>query len=95
MNDPERGDSRVERTMGILWDVVEDTVLALPKYNLHGTSRGKSLGPNLIEMAHADIMKMKITRLIFFSLSAQTDCHLGNLFGPNVTCIKALSSRSC
>ena len=40
-------------------------------------------------MADADIMKMKITRLIFLLLSAQTYCRLTNLIGPLVTCIKA------
>ena len=48
LNDPKRDNSRVGRTMGIQWDVVSDTVLALPKYNLHGTSRGRPLGPDLI-----------------------------------------------
>ena len=37
LNDPKRGDSRVERTMGILWDVLEDTVLARPANNYSPT----------------------------------------------------------
>ena len=49
---PKRGNARIERTLGILWDVVEDTIVALPKYNLHGS---------LIEMVDELIMKMKIT----------------------------------
>ena len=92
---PKRGNARIERTLGILWDVVEDTILALPKYNLHGTLRGKPQGPDLIEMEDELIMKMKITRLLFLRLSAQTYCRLGNLIGPIITCIKALSSRAC
>ena len=44
LNDPNRGDSRDDKTMGILWDMVEDTVLALPKYILHGTSRASPWG---------------------------------------------------
>ena len=50
--------------------MVEDTILALPKYNLHGTLCGKPLGPDLIEMADELIMKMKITRLLVFRLIA-------------------------
>ena len=46
-------------------------------------------------MPDEHIMKMKITRLLFFRLSAQKYCRLGNLIGPFITCIKALSSRSC
>ena len=95
LNNPKTGYTRVERTMGILWDVVEDTVLALPKYNLHGTSWGKSLWPDLIEMADTDIMKKKITRHLFLRLSAQTYCHLNNLIGPLIMYLKAFSSRSC
>ena len=67
---PKRGNVRIERTLGILWDVVEDTILALPKYNLHGTLHGKPLVPDLIEMEDELIMKMKITRLLFLRLSA-------------------------
>ena len=75
--------------------MVEDTILALPKYNLYGTLRGKPQGPDLIEMEDELIMKLKITRLLFLRLSAQTYCRLGNLIGPIITCIKALSSRAC
>ena len=75
--------------------MVEDTILALPKYNIHGTSLLKPLGPDLVEMPDEHIIKMKITRLLFLHLSAQTYCRLGNLIGPIITCIKALSSRAC
>ena len=81
--------------MGILWDVVSDTVLYLPKYNLHRTCRGRPLGPDLIEMTDAEILEMKIKRLTFLRLAAQTYSRLGNLLGPLITCIKALASRSC
>ena len=30
---PKSGNARIERTLGIQWDVVEDTILALQKYN--------------------------------------------------------------
>ena len=60
-----------------------------------GTSQGKPLGPDLIEMDDELIMKLKITRLLFLRLSAQKYCRLGNLIGPLITCIKALSSRAC
>ena len=36
-----------------------------------------------------------MARLLFLRLSAQTYCRLGNLLGPLITCIKALSSRAC
>merc|ERR1712215_190401 len=53
---PKRGNVRIEHTLDILWDIVEDTILALPKYNLHGTLHGKPLGPDLIEMEDELIM---------------------------------------
>ena len=81
--------------MGILWNVVSDTVLALPKYNLHGSCRGRLLGPELIEMTDAEILEMKIMKLTFLRLAAQTYSRLGNLLGPLITCIKALASHSC
>ena len=49
MEDPKRGPSRIEKTMGLLWDVIDDTITALPRYNLHGSSRGKATGPDLVE----------------------------------------------
>ena len=30
MEDPKRGPNKIEKTMGLLWDIVEDTILALP-----------------------------------------------------------------
>ena len=75
--------------------MVEDTIIALPKYNFYGTLRGKPQGPDLIEMENELIMKLKITRLLFLRLSAQTYGRLGNLIGPIITCIKAKSSRAC
>ena len=49
MKDPKRGPNRIEKTMGLLWDVIDDTISALPKYNLHGSSRGKANGPDLVD----------------------------------------------
>ena len=95
MEDPKRGANKIEKTMGLLWDIIEDTILALPKYNLHGTNRGKSLGPDLTDMPNSEILKMKITRMTFLRLAAQTYSRLGNLLGPLITCIKILASRSC
>ena len=77
--------------MGLLWDVVEDTILALPRYNLHGSNRGKSIGPDLVGMEISEIMKMKITRMTFLRLFAQTYSRLGNLLGP--LCFKELRIR--
>ena len=30
MEDPKRGPNRIEKTMGLLWDVIDDTITALP-----------------------------------------------------------------
>ena len=30
LNNPKRGNAKVERTLGILWDIAEDTILAVP-----------------------------------------------------------------
>ena len=46
-------------------------------------------------MADSEILKMKITRMTFLRLAAQTYSRLGNLLGPLITCIKALASCSC
>ena len=81
--------------MGLLCDIFEDSILALPRYNLHGSNRGKSLGPDLVDMEISEIMKMKITRMTFLRLSVQTYSRLGNLLGPLITGIKILASRSC
>ena len=81
--------------MGLLWDVVDDTITALPRYNLHGSNRGKNNGPDLVDMEVTEIMNMQITRMTFLRLSAQTYSRLGNLLGPLITAIKILASRSC
>ena len=60
----------------MLWDIVEDTILALPKYNLHGTNRGKSLGPDLTDMPNSEILKEGI-------LPKQSRDYLMNSFGMN------------
>jgi hypothetical protein len=41
LDHPTRGPERIEKMLGIHWDIIEDTITAIPKYNLHGTSRGK------------------------------------------------------
>ena len=86
-----RGPNKIEKTMGLLWDIVEDTIMALPRYNLYSTNHGKSLWPDLTEMADSEILKMKITRMTFLRLAAQTYSRLGNLLGPLITCIKVLA----
>ena len=42
-----------------------------------------------------EIMNMRITRMTFLRLSAQTYSRLGNLLGPLITAIKILASPSC
>ena len=95
LENPKRGPNKIEKTMGLLWDIVEDTIMALPRYNLYSTNHGKSLWPDLTEMADSEILKMKITRMTFLRLAAQTYSRLGNLLGTLITCIKVLASRSC
>ena len=72
MKNPKRGPNQIEKTMGLLWNIIDDTISALPRYNLHGSSRGKANGPDLVDMKTEDIMKMLITRMTFLRLSAQT-----------------------
>ena len=88
MKNPKRGPNQIEKTMGLLWNIIDDTISALPRYNLHGSSRGKANGPDLVDMKTEDIMKMLITRMTFLRLSAQTYSRLGNLLGPLITAIK-------
>ena len=47
---PNTGAETIEKTMGLLWSVTEDTITAIPRYNLFGSSRGKELGPSLKDM---------------------------------------------
>ena len=70
-NHPKRGAEIIEKMMGIRWSVEEDTITAIPNYNLHGTSRGKALGPPLKVMTDQEIQDFSITRMTFLRLSAQ------------------------
>ena len=60
MKNPKRGPNQIEKTMGLLWNIIDDTISALPRYNLHGSSRGRANGPDLVDMKTEDIMKMVI-----------------------------------
>ena len=71
MEDPKRGPNRIEKTMGLLWDVIDDTITALPRYNLHSSSRGKATGPDLVDMEIEEIMNMCITRMTFLRVVQQ------------------------
>ena len=72
MKNLKTGPNQIEKTMGLLWNIIDDTISALPRYNLHGSSRGRANGPDLVDMKTEDIMKMLITRMTFLRLSAQT-----------------------
>ena len=72
LDNPARGPEEVEKTLGLLWSVVQDTVTAVPRYNIHGNHRGKPLGPPLKEMSDEEIRKIIISRMIFLRISAQT-----------------------
>ena len=91
MKNPKRGPNQIEKTMGLLWNIIDDTISAVPRYNLHGSSRGKANGLDLVDMKTEDIMKMVITRMTFLRLSAQTYSRLENLLGPLITAIKIIS----
>ena len=95
LSHPVRGPEEVEKTLGLLWSVVEDTLTATPRYNLFGSSRGKPLGPPLKEMKNEEIANMKITRMTFLRLSAQTYDKLSYILGPLMFSCKVLSSRAC
>jgi hypothetical protein len=58
--------------MGILWSISEDTITAIPKYNLHGSARGRELGPLPKNMREEEVLKLPFTRMTFLRLSAQT-----------------------
>ena len=85
----------MEKMMGIRWSVEEDTITAIPSYNLHGTSRGKPLGPPLKAVTDQEIQDMPITRMTWLRLSAQCYCKLANLLGPLMFATKVLTSRAC
>ena len=92
LNDPGRGNERYEPMLGLYYDVVNDTIEARPRYNIHGTSRGVALGPGLQE---TELKPKDITRLTWMRLTAQTFDRLGNLLGPIVMSMKILASRAC
>ena len=66
---PERGPETVEKTMGLLWDMVEDTITAVPRYNLFGESRGKQQGPNLKDMTLEQIPRIMISTTQYMGVS--------------------------
>ena len=92
---PKRAPEVVEKTMGLLWNVVEDTITATPKYNLFGTARGKQLGTLLVEMTKEQVLQQDISRLTLLRLAAQTYDKLAYILGPLMLACKVLSSRAC
>ena len=47
LDHPARGPEKIEKMLGIHLNLIDETITAIPKYNLHGTSKGKELGPLL------------------------------------------------
>ena len=90
-----RGAEDIEKMMGILWSISEDTITATPKYNLYGSARGLQLGPLLKNMSEEEVQGLTITRMTFLRLSAQTYNKLANVLGPLMFSTKVLSSRAC
>ena len=71
-NHPARGPEKIEKMLGIHWCLLNDTITAVSRYNLNGSSRGKELGTLLKNMSDEEIMGLTITRMTFLWLSAQT-----------------------
>ena len=92
---PTRGQEEIEKMMGILWSIPNDTITAVPNYNLHGSAWGRLLGPPLKDMSEEEVLKLPITRMTFLRLSAQTYNKLANQLGPLMFSTKVLSSRAC
>ena len=65
---PKRGPEVIEKTMGLLLNVVDDTITATPKYNLFGSARGRQLGTPLVEMSRQKISDQDISRLTLLRL---------------------------
>ena len=82
LNHPVRGNEETEKTLGLIWSVVNDTLTAVPRYNIHGTSRGKPLGPLLKDMTDEEVRGIIITRMIFLRISAQTYDKMAYILGP-------------
>ena len=90
LENTERGDSPVEKMLGIIWNLEDDTIIALPRYNLYGSNRGKELVPFLKDMTSQQILDTPVSRLTLLRITAQTYCKLQNLLGPLVMSTKAL-----
>ena len=63
LKDPAREAERIEKCLGIQWDLISDCVSAVPRYNIYGSLRGRTLGPDLSEMSEDEVMKVAISRL--------------------------------
>ena len=66
------GDSPVEKMLGIIWNLEDDSIIALPRYNLYGSSRGKELGTFLKDMYSQQILETPVTRLTLWRITTQT-----------------------
>jgi hypothetical protein len=85
----------LKKCLGIQWDLVSDCVSAIPRYNIYGSLRGRTLGPDLREMSEDTIMEIAISRLLWMRICAQTFSRLGNLLAPVIMSCKILASRAC
>ena len=81
--------------MGLLWNVLDHTITATPKYNLFGSARDVQLGTPLSEMSVGEIMSEDISRLTLLRLTAQTYDKLAFILGPLMFACKILDSRAC
>ena len=90
-----RGNRQIEEMLGFKWNVSQDSIVAIPDYNVFGTSRGVPLGASLYDMTEEEIRTVPITRLLWLRLSAQTFDVMGAWLGPLVMALKIFASRAC
>ena len=95
LENQKRGPEIIEKTMGLLGNILDDTITATPKYNLFGSARGVQLGTPLSEMSIEEVMREDISRLTLLRLSAQTYDKLAYILGPLMVACKILASRAC
>ena len=65
LNNEARGNSPIEKMLGIFWNIEDDTTTASQSYNLYGSARVKELGSNLVHMTDKQIQEAPLSRLSF------------------------------
>ena len=55
--DEKRGNRQIEEMLGFKWNVNQDSIVAIPDYNVFETSRGVPLGASLYDMTEGEIRR--------------------------------------